>query len=215
MQSATAAMSETRHPPICLAMSGASGAPYGLRLLEQLLGRGHPVYLLISRAARMVIGAESGLDLPATPEATASWFNERFSVRPGLLRVFGQEEWSAPVASGSSPPAAMVICPCSMGMVSAVANGASDNLMERAADVMIKERRRLILVPRESPLSAIHLENMLKLARLGVTILPASPGFYHRPQGVQELVDHVVARILDHLRIEHDLVERWGYGGEG
>ena len=205
-------MNDTPRPPLCIAMSGASGAPYGLRLLEQLLGRGHPVYLLISRAARVVISAESGIELPATPESATAWFNDRFAIRPGLLQIFGSEQWSAPVASGSNPPAAMVICPCSMGMVSAVASGASNNLMERAADVMIKEQRRLILVPRESPFSAIHLENMLKLARLGVTILPANPGFYHRPQSVQDLVDHVVARILDHLQIEHDLVPRWGYG---
>ncbi len=193
-------------------MSGASGAPYGLRLLEQLVTRGRPVYLLISRAARLVIAAESDLEIPAAPEAATTWFSNRFSLPPGVLQVFGTEQWSAPVASGSSPPAAMVICPCSMGMVSAIANGASDNLMERAADVMIKERRPLILVPRESPFSAIHLENMLKLARLGVTILPANPGFYHRPRSVQELVDHVVGRILDHLQIGHDLVPRWGYG---
>ncbi|HFC53423.1 MAG TPA: UbiX family flavin prenyltransferase, partial [Gammaproteobacteria bacterium] len=167
---------------------------------------------LISRAARVVIAAESDLDLPAAPEAATAWFSNHFSLPPGMLQVFGTEQWSAPVASGSSPPAAMVICPCSMGMVSAIASGASDNLMERAADVMIKERRPLILVPRESPFSAIHLENMLKLARLGVTILPANPGFYHHPRSVQDLVDHVVGRILDHLQIEHHLVSRWGYG---
>jgi len=124
--------------------------------------------------------------------------------------VCGLEQWTAPVASGSGAPASMVVCPCSTGTLSAIASGASDNLIERAADVALKERRQLILVPRESPFSAIHLENMLKLARLGVTILPAAPGFYHRPQSVDDLVDFVVARILDQLGVEQTLVKRWG-----
>ncbi len=198
--------------PVCIAMTGASGAPYGLRLLEYLLHTEHSVCLLISSAARVVIATETRLKLPRTPAETAAWFSHHFSTNPEQLQVFGQEQWTAPVASGSNPPAAMVICPCSMSMVSAVACGASNNLIERAADVMIKEQRRMILVPRESPFSAIHLENMLKLARLGVTILPANPGFYHQPQTVEALIDHVVARILDHLQIEHNLVPRWGYG---
>lgn len=117
----------------------------------------------------------------------------------------------APVASGSSAPRAMVVCPCSTGSLSAIATGASDNLIERAADVMIKEKRQLILVPREMPFSAIHLEHMLKLAQLGVTIMPANPGFYNQPQSVDDLVNFVVARILDHLNVEQDLVKRWGY----
>ena len=158
------------------------------------------------------MATETRLELPRTPMETAAWFSHHFSTNPDQLQVFGLEQWTAPVASGSNPPAAMVICPCSMSMVSAIACGASNNLIERAADVMIKEQRRLILVPRESPFSAIHLENMLKLARLGITVLPANPGFYHQPQTVEALVDHVVARILDHLQIEHDLVPRWGYG---
>ncbi len=198
--------------PICIAMTGASGAPYGLRLLEYLLQTEHRVYLLISRAARVVIATETRLQLPGTPAETATWLGRHFSINPDQLQVFGLEQWTAPVASGSSPPTAMVVCPCSMSMVSAIACGASNNLIERAADVMLKEQRKLILVPRESPFSAIHLENMLKLARLGVTILPANPGFYHQPQTVEAVIEHVVARILDHLQINHDLVPRWGYG---
>ena len=123
----------------------------------------------------------------------------------------GKEEWFSPVASGAAAPKQMGVCPCSMGTVSAIANGASDNLLERAADVVIKERGQLILVPRESPFSAIHLENMLKLARLGVTIMPAAPGFYHEPKSIEDLVDFMVARILDHLGVEHELTRRWGY----
>ncbi len=198
--------------PVCIAMTGASGALYGLRLLEYLLGREQPVYLLISAAARVVIRMETALNLPGSSAGTEACISQHFSTNPRLLKVFGQKQWTAPVASGSNPPAAMVVCPCSMSMVSAIACGASNNLIERAADVILKEQRRLILVPRETPFSAIHLENMLKLARLGVTILPANPGFYHQPQDVDAVVDHVVARILDHLQVEHDLVPRWGYG---
>ena len=124
--------------------------------------------------------------------------------------MFGREEWTAPVASGSNPPAAMVVCPCTAGTLSAIACGASNNLIERSADVMLKEQRKLILVVRETPFSAIHLENMLKLARLGVVTMPASPGFYNRPQTIDEIVDFMVGRVLDHLEIEHDLVKPWG-----
>ena len=124
--------------------------------------------------------------------------------------MFGREEWFAPVASGSNPADAMVICPCTMGTLAAVAAGMSDNLIERAADVMIKESRKLIIVPRETPFSAIHLENMLKLSRLGVCILPPNPGFYHHPATVADLVDFVVARIMDQLKVPHTLMQPWG-----
>jgi 4-hydroxy-3-polyprenylbenzoate decarboxylase len=124
--------------------------------------------------------------------------------------VCGLEQWTAAVASGSGAPAAMVVCPCSTGTLSSIACGASDNLIERAADVAIKEGRKLILVPREAPFSPLHLENMLKLSRLGVTIMPAAPGFYHQPQTVGDLVDFIVARLLDHLGVEQTLVKRWG-----
>jgi 4-hydroxy-3-polyprenylbenzoate decarboxylase len=195
---------------ISLAITGASGVPYALRLLESLVQAGRPVYLMVSPAARVVFATESELVLPEESEALAAFFTERFGAAPGQLRAFGAQEWMAPVASGSNAPGAMVVCPCSSGTLAAIANGASDNLIERAADVMIKERRRLILVPRETPFSAIHLSHMLELARLGVTILPAAPGFYHRPRSVADLVDFVVARILDHLEVPHRLAQRWG-----
>lgn len=195
---------------IALAMTGASGAPYGLRLLEMLIRTGQRVYLMISSPARVVLATETDLDLPARPAEIQAFFRQRFGAGEGQLEVFGREQWMAPVASGSNAPRAMVVCPCSTGTLSAIATGASNNLIERAADVALKERRQLILVPRETPFSALHLEHMLTLARLGATILPAAPGFYHRPETVDELVDFIVARVLDHLDIHHDLVRRWG-----
>ena len=135
---------------------------------------------------------------------------QHYHAEPDQLQVFGRDEWFAPIASGSNPPDAMVVCPCTMGTLAAIAAGLADNLIGRAADVVIKEGRKLILVPRETPFSAIHLENMLKLARLGVVILPANPGFYHHPQTVQDIVDFVVARILDQLAVPHQLLARWG-----
>ncbi|MEN8171084.1 MAG: flavin prenyltransferase UbiX [Pseudomonadota bacterium] len=197
---------------ISLAITGASGAQYGLRLLECLLQARQQVYLMVSQAAQVVLATETELQVPGRPEAMQTFFAERFGAEPGQLEVFGREQWMAPVASGSNAPRAMVVCPCSTGTLSAIATGASNNLIERAADVMLKERRQLILLPREMPLSAIHLEHMHKLALMGVTIMPASPGFYHRPQSVEEMVDFVVARILDHLGLEHALLTRWGEG---
>ncbi len=195
---------------VSLAITGASGVQYGLRLLECLIRAKRPVYLMISSAARVVIATETDLNLPGRSEEAQVFLAERCGAESGQLQVFGREQWMAPVASGSNAPTAMVVCPCSTGTLSAIATGASNNLIERAADVMLKEQRRLILVPRETPLSAIHLEHMLSLARLGVTILPAAPGFYHRPTAVEELIDFVVARVLDHLGVEHRLAGRWG-----
>ncbi|MXS83333.1 flavin prenyltransferase UbiX [Nitrosomonas oligotropha] len=195
---------------ITLALTGASGMPYGIRLLEMLLREGKQVYLLYSKVAQIVAQQEMNLALPSSAKETEAFFNHRYQVPDGQLRVFGREEWFAPVASGSNPADAMVICPCTMGTMAAVAAGLSQNLIERAADVMLKEHRPLIIVPRETPFSVIHLENMLKLARSGAVILPANPGFYHHPQTVQDLVDFVVARILDHLGVKHDLIARWG-----
>lgn len=145
------------------------------------------------------------------PQELSAYLCRQYGAKEGQIVACGKEEWFSPVASGSAAPKQMVVCPCSMGTVSAIANGTSDNLLERAADVVIKERGQLILVPRESPFSAIHLENMLKLARLGVTIMPAAPGFYHEPKSIEDLVDFMVARILDHLGVEHELTSRWGY----
>ncbi|WP_372760226.1 flavin prenyltransferase UbiX [Pseudoalteromonas sp.] len=197
---------------ITLAFSGASGAPYGLRLLEVLLAQQFQVYVLISSAARVVFDTESNIKLSANEAKASEQLSALFNAQPEQLKVYGKDNWFSPVASGSAAPKKMVVCPCSAGTVSAIAVGASDNLLERAADVVIKERGQLILVPRETPFNPIHLENMLKLARLGVTIMPASPGFYHQPQSIADLVDFMVARILDHLNIKHDLTKRWGYG---
>ncbi|MCF6283450.1 MAG: UbiX family flavin prenyltransferase [Candidatus Polarisedimenticolaceae bacterium] len=195
---------------ISLVITGASGSCYGLRLLEALIEAKRHVYLMISDAGRVVIETELGLTLPTDLHEAEAFLAERCNASPGQLQLFGNRQWEAPVASGSNAPEAMVIAPCTMGTLSAIACGASNNLIERAADVMLKERRPLLLLAREAPFSEIHLENMLKLARMGVTIMPACPGFYHRPQSVDELVDFMVARILDHLAIEHQLQPRWG-----
>ncbi|VFM96157.1 MAG: 4-hydroxy-3-polyprenylbenzoate decarboxylase [Candidatus Kentron sp. G] len=195
---------------IGLAITGASGAAYGLRLLEVLLDAGESVSLLVSGPGRIVMALETGVTLPEDPREILAILTQRHAPRPGQLTVLGLDEWTAPVASGSNAPRAFVICPCSGATLAAIATGASRDLLERAADVVLKERRQLILVPREMPLSAIHLENMLKLAHLGAVIMPASPGFYHRPRTIGEMVDFVVARILDHLGVEYDLAPRWG-----
>jgi len=195
---------------ITLALTGASGMPYGLRLLECLLAAGCRVHVLYSPAAQIVARQECGLTLPAQPREAARVLGERCGAKDGQLTVFGREDWMAPVASGSNPADAMAVCPCSMGTLGAIAHGLADNLIERAADVMLKERRPLVLVPRETPLSTIHLENMLKLAQAGAVILPPAPGFYDHPQSVGDLVDFVVARVLDQLRVPHSLGPRWG-----
>lgn len=203
---------------VAVALTGASGMPYGLRLVECLLEAGCTVWLLYSQVAQVVARQEMGLRLPARAADVQAQLAERFGAPPGRLQVFGREEWFAPLASGSNPADAMVVCPCTMGTLAAIAAGLSQNLIERAADVAIKEGRKLVLVPRETPFSAIHLENMLKLARLGVVILPPSPGFYTHPQSVADMVDFVVARVLDQLRVPHRLMARWGSerdGGEG
>ncbi len=195
---------------VTLALSGASGMAYGLRLLECLLAADLRVYLLVSQAAHIVAKQELGVALPARPIDLEKQLVQSLQAREGQLRVFGREDWNAPVASGSNPADAMVVCPCSMGTVAGIAHGLSDNLIERAADVMLKEQRKLILVPREAPFSTLHLENMLMLSRMNVVILPANPGFYHRPTHVEDLIDFVVARILDQLGIQHTLMSRWG-----
>ena len=195
---------------VTLALTGASGMPYGIRLLECLLAAGTRVYLLYSQAASIVARQEMALALPARVKEAAEFFSARFGAAPGQLQAFGREEWFAPVASGSNPADAMVVCPCTMGTLAAIAAGMADNLIERAADVTLKESRKLVLVPRETPLSAIHLENMLRLSRAGAIILPANPGFYHHPQTAQDLVDFVVARILYHVGVVHELIPRWG-----
>lgn len=195
---------------IALAITGASGAQYGLRLLEVLLKQEHRVQLMVSKPAQVVIGTETDWRLPGRVADYPAFFSERFGTDAGLLSAHGPEEWTASCASGSNPPDAMAVCPCSMATLSSIAVGASRSLIERSADVMIKEQRKLVLVPRETPLSVIHLENMLRLARLGVVILPPVPGFYEHPQTLDDMIDFVVARVLDHLGVPHALGPRWG-----
>jgi 4-hydroxy-3-polyprenylbenzoate decarboxylase len=191
--------------PIVFAITGASGAPYAIRLLEQLLTAKRRVQLVISTPGLRLLETESGVGSEAElrERVGASKWNE-------YVTVFDDADRGASPASGSALNAGMVICPCSMGTLSAISIGASRSLVERAADVALKERRPLVLVPRESPLSAIHLENMLRVTRAGAVVLPAAPGFYHRPSSIDDLIDFVVARVLDHLGIEHNLMRRWG-----
>jgi flavin prenyltransferase len=184
--------------------------PYGMRLVECLLAAGCEVWLLYSQVAQIVARQEMAISLPSRPAEVQTMLAARFAAQPGKLQVFGREEWFAPLASGSNPADAMVVCPCTMGTLASIAAGLSQNLIERAADVAIKEGRKLVLVPRETPFSVIHLENMLRLARLGVVILPPNPAFYTHPQSVADMVDFVVARVLDQLRVPHRLSARWG-----
>jgi 4-hydroxy-3-polyprenylbenzoate decarboxylase len=195
---------------ITLAMTGASGAQYGLRLLDCLVQEDREVHFLISKAAQLVMATETDVILPGKPQAMQAFLSEYTGASANQIKVFGKEDWMAPPASGSSAASAMVVVPCSTGTLSSIATGACNNLIERAADVALKERRQLILVPREAPYSSIHLENMLKLSNLGATILPASPGFYHQPQTLDDMIDFIVARILNLLDIPQDMLPRWG-----
>ncbi len=203
----------TPQPPIAVAFTGASGIQYGLRLVESLLAADRRVYLMVSQAAQVVVNMETDLRLPGRPEEMQTYLAGHFSARPGQLEVFGRQQWTAPVASGSNPPEAVVVCPCTTGTLASIANGICDDLIDRAADVALKERRKLILVVRETPFSTIHLENMLRLAQAGAVVMPANPGFYFRPRTVDEIVDFIVARVLDHLGVPHGLGARWGDAG--
>jgi len=195
---------------ITLAFTGASGLPYGMRLLECLLTSGQRVHLVYSQAARIVAKQELGFPLPSRPQDAEQMLADRIGVFSGELKVFGIQNWYAPMASGSNPGDAMVVCPCTMGTLGKIAAGISDDLICRAADVMLKERRTLILVPREMPFSSLHLENMLRLSHAGAVIMPPNPGFYHHPQSVADMVDFVVARILGHLGMTQTLLPKWG-----
>lgn len=195
---------------VTLAWTGASGFAYGLRLLDCLLAAGCRVDLLVSQTARIVARQELDLALPSGSAELVAMLQAHLGHPDAELRVYGREEWFAPAASGSNPADAMVVCPCTMGSLAAMAHGLADNLIERAADVMLKERRPLILVPRETPFSLIHLRNMTQLAEAGAVILPANPGFYHRPTTVDGVVDFIVARVLDQLGLPHTLLARWG-----
>ena len=191
-------------PPIVFGITGASGAPYAVRLLQQLAAAGQPVSLIVS---------SHGLRLLETETTIKSIDDLRDSVGAKewdtYVKTYANEDRGAPPASGSALSAGMVVCPCSMGTLSAISVGASRSLIERAADVALKERRKLVLVPRETPLSAIHLQNMLRLTRAGAVVLPAAPGFYNKPGAISDLVDFVVARVLDQFGIPHMLGKRW------
>jgi 4-hydroxy-3-polyprenylbenzoate decarboxylase len=191
--------------PIVMAITGASGAPYAVRLLEQLVGADRHVWLIVTSHGLRLLRTEldiDSVDALRTRVGADAWRQ--------LVTVYDDADRGAAPASGSARNAGMVICPCSMGTLSAISVGASRSLVERAADVMLKERRTLVLVPRETPLSAIHLQNMLRLSRAGAVILPAAPGFYNRPRSIEDLVDFVVARVLDQLGVDHALSRRWG-----
>ncbi|WP_462320633.1 flavin prenyltransferase UbiX [Halochromatium sp.] len=195
---------------IAIALTGASGTGYGLRVLQGLIDAEVRVYLLISQAAQVVLRMEAGLEVPSRPKEAEAFFTEYLGARPGQLSVFGRQQWTAPVASGTNPPDAMAIVPCTTGTLANIAAGLSEDLIDRAADVTMKEGRKLILVVRETPFTTIHLENMLRLARAGVVIMPANPGFYFNPQSIDEVIDFMAARVLDHLGVPHRLSARWG-----
>lgn len=190
--------------PVVLAITGASGAPYAVRLLEAIVDANRPVMLIVSAHGWRLLETEVGIGAqPQLREAVGAAAWDRW------VTEYDNADRGAAPASGSSLTAGMVVCPCSMGTLSAISIGASRSLIERAADVTLKERRRLVLVPRETPLSAIHLQNMLRLSRAGAVVLPAAPGFYHRPAGIPDLIDFVVARVLDQLSIPHEIGARW------
>jgi len=195
--------------PIVVAITGASGAPYAVRLLEALVAAQRSVQLIISKHGARLLRTEAGIGSvdELRDRVGAPGWDER-------ITLFDDGDRGAAPASGSALSAGMVICPCSMGTLSAIAVGASRSLVERAADVALKERRPLVLVPRETPLSAIHLENMLRVTRAGALVMPAAPGFYHRPTAIDDLLNFVVARVLDHLGVPHRLSPRWSGGAE-
>lgn len=200
-------MTERRR--VTLGITGASGTPYAERLLHCLLAADCEVHLLVSKAALMVAAVETGAPWPTAHRKLHDHLRERLG-SGGELIIAGREDWMSPVASGSGAPETMIVCPCSTGTLAAIATGQCDNLIERGADVVLKEGGRLILVPRETPYSEIHLTNMLTLTRAGATVLPASPGFYHRPETVADMVDFVVARILKSAGFEQTLLAPWG-----
>jgi 4-hydroxy-3-polyprenylbenzoate decarboxylase len=191
-------------PPIVVGITGASGVPYAVRLLQQLAGAHRPISLIVSKFGMRLLETEVGIssiDALRIAVGKDAW--------DSCVESYSNDDRGAPPASGSALSSGMIVCPCSMGTLSAISVGASRSLIERAADVTLKERRKLVLVPRETPLSAIHLSNMLRLTRAGAVIMPAAPGFYHRPKEIGQLIDFMVARMLDQLGVEQKLVKRW------
>ena len=199
----------TAQKRVLVALTGASGLIYGIRLMEELVKRGFLLTVTVSESGQIVCREEAGLDLSGDAPAVTARLCAHLGVKLGVEAVEADDLFAC-AASGSAAPAAMVVAPCSMGSLARIACGTSGNLIERAADVMIKERRPLLLVPRETPLSEIHLENMLKLSRAGVRIIPAMPAFYHRPETIDDLVNFVVGKVLDQLGVSHELFKRWG-----
>jgi flavin prenyltransferase len=201
--------------PVTIAITGASGSRYALGLLQELLRIDVPVYLLLSSASITVMDMEAQLTLPTKGDNLEALQKEALLRHLGLnnapLTVFSSQDWFSPIASGTAQNGPMVVCPCSMGMLSAIAVGASNNLMERGVDVCLKEKRKLIVVPREAPFSTIHLENMLKLSQLGALILPANPGFYQGADSIEDVFNFIVARIMQHLNYPYEhLLKPWG-----
>lgn len=207
--SAAGASSPQSQLPIIVAITGASGAPYAVRLVQQLVEHAVPTWLIVSSHGWRLLQTEA--DIANIGELRAHAGADAFDRH---VRCFDDNDRGAAPASGSARNRGMVVCPCSMGTVAAIAHGTSRSLVERAADVALKERRKLLLVPRETPLSLVHLENLTSVTRAGATVIPAAPGFYHRPSSISDLVDFVVARVLDHLDVEHSLGKRWSGGTE-
>lgn len=195
---------------IALAITGASGVQYAFRLLQCLLAADVRVHLMLSKPAKIVVGMDTDIKLPTRSADMRVFLIEHYGGDKGELDVYGQDQWTAPVASGSGAPEAMVVCPCTTGTLAAMAVGTCNNLIERAADVVLKEGKKLIVMPREMPFSTIQLENMLRLNRAGAVIMPPNPAFYTRPSSVEEMIDFVVARVLDQLDISQRLMARWG-----
>jgi len=193
-----------------IAITGASGAPYGIRVLESLIKGGHHVYLTITGDGLHILNDETGLMLNGSEKDIQLALEKHIAAKEGQLRYFNEDNMYAPIASGSAKVDGMVVIPCSMKALSSIANGFASNLIERAADVTIKEKRKLIIVPRETPLSTIHLRNLLALSEIGCHIIPAMPAFYHHPKKLQDMIDFLAGRVLDALGVENDLSPRWG-----
>jgi len=194
---------------VTLGVTGASGSGYFLRLLQSMVDANVKVYLLLSEAAQIVLKTEVGEDWPTEIKSLNTFLVQRFNSKEGQITALTSKDWFSPVASGSSAPKKMVVCPCSCGTLASIAQGLSNNLIERAADVVFKERGQLIVMPRETPFSTLHLRNMLTLSELGATVMPLAPGFYHQPTTIEELHDFMVARVMDHLQIKHQASKRW------
>lgn len=194
---------------ITLAVTGASGSGYFLRLLQSLLDAELQVYLLLSDAAKIVLKTEENEKWPDDIAELNHFLQSKYQTQSDQIIALTKKDWFSPVASGSSAPNKMIICPCSCGTLASIAQGLSNNLITRAADVIIKERGQLIIMPRETPFSTIHLRNMLSLSEIGVTVMPLAPGFYHQPQTITDLQDFMVARAMDHLQLVHEKSKRW------